>query len=92
MKKALCKFINTHYQAVRQAIVGARGIQMNDLVVHDLERDYDVGYGYTAYQIELSTIEELIERGVITVGEVRDLMRRNVYRSAYVDRGLEVRF
>ena len=65
---------------------------MNDLVVHDLERDYDVGYGYTAYQIELSTIEELIERGVITVGEVRDLMRRNVYRSAYVDRGLEVRF
>ena len=56
MKKVLCKFINTHYQAVGQAIVGARGIQINDLVVHDLERDYDVGYGYIAYQIELSTM------------------------------------
>ena len=92
MKKALCKLINTHYQAVGQAIVGARGIQINDLVVHDLERDYDDAETYTAYQIELSTIEELIERGVITAGEVRDLMIRNAYRFANVSRIIEARF
>jgi hypothetical protein len=68
------------------------GIQINDLVVHDLERDYDGEDTYTAYQIELSTIEELIERGVITAGEVRDLMSRNVYRFANVSRNIEARF
>jgi hypothetical protein len=28
MKKSLCKFINTHYRAVGQALVGARGMDV----------------------------------------------------------------
>jgi hypothetical protein len=65
MKKALCMFINTEYLAVGKAIGGPMGKQINDITVHDSERG-NSKRGYTVYYINLSTIEELIERGIIT--------------------------